>query len=666
AYVHSRDYQSRGLVGTPIDLEMNPCYFAGTIYTRDNSAGGIASLIDGGESFVLNNSFAAVPLLVRANSSFGAYHRVLGNENGKAYTLDNNYALADARMGKYESLGMSDSDDPASLDGAGKTFAELTSPDFIANTLGWDGAVWTTAAGVLPRFAWQKEAVTVEKIYADYNTSARVLPVGEPSFIGNGTLPGAVYTTSNPEVATIDNNGVITGKSSGKATITVSVPADATQKGLEAKTYEVELVGVVYNITNASELNAMRFDLAGEFTLANDIDLSGIENFEAIGSNDAPFTGKLNGNGHVIKNLTMNVTGDDKGFFGTANGATIDKVGFENARVVWSGNGGANIAVVVGRAVGVTITNSYVANSYVYGRDHVASFVGGSFAGGDPTLVEDCYSTSRIQTSQYQVGGIMGTMINAHINRCHFSGIINAPGTNAGAFVSLVDAEADVNSVTNSICLAIKIEGNSTGRIIGNTGGRPTTMENNYGLETTSCSGSDNADEAVTTGRQGETVGAIDARDEAFYTEALGWDMTNTWKMIADAFPVLAWQELPVNGQFFGLPEDITLIEGKGNFDLGDIAGNLGQDYDVEEVDTKYLRIRASISCSKWPETTTTTYIRFSSQNPDINSTVDIPVTIIPASESFKQIATAQDLVEAALNPGLDYMLVNDIDMAGV
>lgn len=667
AYVHSRDYQAGGLIGTPIDIEVNNCYFAGTIYARDNCAGGIASLIDGGSSFVLNNSFAATPLLVRANYSFGSHHRVLGSDNGKAYTFDNNYALADTRMGKYDALQMSDSDDATSLDGAGKSFAELTSPDFIANTLGWDGAVWTTAAGVLPRLSWQKEASIVEKVYADYNTTTRLIAVGEPTYLGNGTLPGAVYTSSNTDVATVDNNGVITGKTSGKTTITVSVPADATHKGMVAKSYEVELVGVVYNITNASELNAMRFDLAGEYTLANDIDLASVANFEAIGTPDAPFTGKLLGNGHVIKNLTMKTNGDAKGFFGMADGATIDKVGFENARVEWGNNGGgADFAVVVGRARGVKITNSYVANSYVFGRDHVASFVGGSVSGGDYTLIEDCYSTSRIRTSQYQVAGIMGTMINAHINRCHFSGIVNAPGTNAGAFVSLVDAEADVNSVTNSICLAAKIEGNTTGRILGTTGGRPTTMENNYGLETTSCAGSDNADEAIATGRQGETVSAMDARTADFYTDALGWDMTDTWQMIPDGYPVLAWQTLPVNGQFFGLPDDITLIENKGNFDLGDIIGNLGQEYDVEEVDTKYLRIRSSISCSKWPASTTTTYIRFSSQNPDILSTVEVPVTLIPASESSVKIATPADLVAAAENPGLDYILVNDIDMTGV
>lgn len=671
AYVHSRNCQTGGLVGTPIDLEMNNCYFAGTLFADYNCIGGIASLVDGETegrtSFTLNNSFAASPLILRNNISWGAQGRVLGNNGGKSTVLENNYALASTRIGSYTSHALVESDDVASNDGASKTLAELTSPDFIANTLGWDATVWTTAAGILPRLAWQKEAVTTEAVYVNYNPNVPLIEAGKTVFLGAGTLPGAVYTSSNPEVATIDNDGMITGVGNGTTTITVSVPADATQKGLD-KTYDVKVLGVVYEITNPDQLSAMRFDLAGEYTLANDIDMSGVQGFEPIGTGDAPFTGKLNGNGHVIKNLNMAVTGDDKAFFGTANGAVIEKIGFENARVVWSGSGGANIAVVVGRATGVTIKNSYVANSYVYGRDHVASFVGGSFSGGEPTLIEDCYSTSRIQTSQYQVAGIMGTMINAHINRCHFSGMINAGGTNAGAFVSLVDAEADVNSVTNSICLAVKIEGHNdgSGRIIGNTAGRPTTMENNYGLETTSCAGSDNADDATLTGRQGQSVTLEEATDAAFYTEALGWDMENTWQMIPGSYPVLAWQTLPVTGTFFGLPDAITLIEGKGNFDLGDIKGNLAQEYDVEEVDTKYLRIRASVAVSKWPASTTTTAIRFTSQNADIVSTVEVPVTLIPASEASVKISTPEDLVAAAQNPGLDYVLTKDIDMKDV
>lgn len=668
AYIDNYECQGGGLVGTPVDLEIANSYFAGTVYVHHNCLGGIASLVDGGTTFTIDNCFVASPLMVKENDSFGGKARILGSEGGVACALNNNYALAGSYVGPYGSNMIPTSEDATSAEGADKTFAELTDPSFITGTLGWDSSTWTSAAGVLPHLSWQKEAVDVEVIYRNYNSESVTIAVDQPTYLAVGTLPGAVYTSSNPQVATVDENGVVTGLSQGTTTITVSVPADATHKGVSARAFEVNVVGVSYSITTPEQLNAMRFDLAGEFTLEADIDLADFGYFEPIGSESTPFTGKLNGNGHVIKNLNIAGTNDNIGFFGTAVGATISKVGFENANVIWSGDGGANVAVVVGRAVGVTITESYVGNSYVYGRDHVASFVGGSFAGGDVTLIEDCYSSSYIRSSQYQCGGIMGTMINAHINRCHFSGIADCSGSNVGAFVSLIDGDADLNSITNSVCLAISINGNSTnsGRIIGNTGGREYVLENNYGYSATSCSGSDDETNATVTGTQGESVDETDVVDSDFYAINLEWDMENTWQMLSDAYPVLKWQTVPVVGQLMGLPESITLIEGKGNFALTGIAGNLGQTYSVEEVETDYLRIRANISVKTWPSATTTTIVRFTCDNPDVECMVDVPVTIIPSTEAVVHVSTLEELIAINDNLGLDYVLDNDIDMKGI
>lgn len=668
SYVYSRQYQAGGLVGTPVNIEISNSYFAGTIYDYCNCVGGIAALVDGGDMTSIANCFVASPMIIRTDTGWGAQARILGNDAGRAYSLDNNYAMTGTLMGTYGQWSTPSDEDPSSLEGADKSYAELTTASFITGTLGWDAAIWTVNDGSLPRFAWQKKKVDVSLVYGNYNGDKIQLSKDGSIYAAVGAPYKVSYSSSDTDVATIDENGEVKGFNPGNATITVTFAGDDTMEGY-TKSFEVEVIGVNYNITTAKDLQNIRFDLAGEYKLMNDIDLSELGVFQMIGSESDPFTGTLDGNGHVIYGLTVAPEGDvnNIGMFSAAKGAVISRLGIENASISYN-NGGQNVAALVGRAEGVTISQCYVSNSNIVGRDHVASFVGGSYSGGEPTLIEDCYSTARVQTRQYQVSGIMGTMINGIINRCHFSGMIVAGDTNSGGFVSLVDDDADYNTIKNSICLAVSINGssNNSGRIVGNTNGKNYELENNYGLNTTACNGSDNEDEATTTGRQGESVDPEDAISEDFYADALGWDMTDVWTMIPDGFPVLGWQSLPVKGMFFNVPESITLIEGKGDYDLGSIKGNFGQEADIEEIETNYLRIRASVSVKEWPATTTTTAIRLTSQTSDVECEVIIPVTLIPASEATIHVSSPADLLAVADNPGLDYVLDNDINMEGV
>lgn len=668
AYVHSRQYQAGGLVGTTVNVEITNSYFAGSIYDQSNCVGGIAALVDGGDMTAIANCFVASPMIIRMDQGWGAQARVLGNDAGREFSLDNNYALTGTLVGAYGQFSVPSSDDAASNEGADKAYTELTSGEFVTNTLGWDASVWTVNDGSLPRFAWQTAKVDVSAVYDNLHGDKIQMSADASVYAAVCAPYGVTYAIADEAVATISADGEIHSVAAGTTTVTVTFPGDATMDSY-TKSFTVEVIGVNYNISTADDLQNMRFDLAGEYTLMNDIDLTDFGVWEMIGSEGDPFTGKLDGNGHVITGLNVAPEGDvnNIGMFSAAKGAVITRLGIENASVTYS-NGGQNVAALVGRAEGVTISQCYVSNSTIIGRDHVASFVGGSYSGGEPTLIEDCYSTAYVQTRQYQVSGIMGTMINGIINRCHFSGMVVAGDSNAGGFVSLVDGDADYNTITNSICLAVSIMGNSnnSGRIVGNTNGKNYELDNNYGLSTTACNGSDDEEEATTTGRQGESVDPDDAISEDFYTDALGWDMTDTWTMIPEGFPVLAWQSLPVKGMFFNVPESITLIEGKGDYDLGSIKGNFGQEVDAEEIETNYLRIRASVSVKEWPATTTTTAIRLTSMTEDVECEVIVPVTLIPASEATIHISTPADLIAVAERPNLDYILDNDINMEGI
>ena len=66
-------------------------------------------------------------------------------------------------------------------------------------------------------------------------------------------------------------------------------------------------------IYNAAELDAVRYDLTGKYILMADIDLSGWDNWTPIGSREEPFKGAFDGNGFVVRNMSV-VRGVKAGF----------------------------------------------------------------------------------------------------------------------------------------------------------------------------------------------------------------------------------------------------------------------------------------------------------------------------------------------------------------
>ncbi len=92
-------------------------------------------------------------------------------------------------------------------------------------------------------------------------------------------------------------------------------------------------------IKTAAQLQAIKNNLNGTYCLANDIDAGSIANFIPIGDANNPFTGQFYGNGHVIRNLTINnTTAPYVGLFGIVTKGVIDDVGLVNAKVSSSFN----------------------------------------------------------------------------------------------------------------------------------------------------------------------------------------------------------------------------------------------------------------------------------------------------------------------------------------
>ncbi len=195
-----------------------------------------------------------------------------------------------------------------------------------------------------------------------------------------------------------------------------------------------------YLIETAANLAAISLmsDTTGVyFKLMNDIDLNGIAWSSYIGINGNPFKGDFNGNGHVIRNYTLSITGDDiYGLFGYVGGnGHIHHLGIENVKAILSNNG--SYKSHCGALAGDLVDNASVTECYVNGVEFSATFERGDgmgevengggmigYVNGEGVEIRDCYSKNF--TEKYtknpivnNEGGIFGMADNfAEVESC--------------------------------------------------------------------------------------------------------------------------------------------------------------------------------------------------------------------------------------------------------
>ena len=175
-------------------------------------------------------------------------------------------------------------------------------------------------------------------------------------------------------------------------------------------------------ITTADELQAMQYDLSGKYILMNDIDLSGYE-WTPVGNNDmGPFKGVFNGNGKVVKNLSINRPSETmQGFFGKASNAIIKNVGLENVDISCKEDSAGLLAG--------TGSNASITNCYVTGKLKGYASVSG-LASNLRGTVEACYTNVSISVSTGGNGGLIGKFAGGSIKNSYSEG--NMYGMHSG------------------------------------------------------------------------------------------------------------------------------------------------------------------------------------------------------------------------------------------
>ena len=176
-------------------------------------------------------------------------------------------------------------------------------------------------------------------------------------------------------------------------------------------------------IRTAAELNSIRNNLNGDFRLMNDIDLSGI-NWQPIGTDAARFTGTLNGNGHTIRNLNINLQAQDNvGLFGVSQGS-VSNLTLDNLSVIGNNNTGSVAGQNIGNLYNVTVNNIV----YMRGHQTTGGLVGRNTGNLTNVRVE---GGSELRGSHDNTGGLAGhnTGLIANASSVGISNILGANNT---------------------------------------------------------------------------------------------------------------------------------------------------------------------------------------------------------------------------------------------
>lgn len=690
----SSGWQAGGLAGSCGTATFENNVFLGQVYCKGDwgGVGGILGLAEGGTVTMKHNVSAPFALGIERSNN-GHMFAMCGMLNNATIEMTDCYAsdaikyyegairtgdpikdetiIANIKAGKYNN------GDPINVQGQEKSDAELKKAATYT-AIGFNAAVWDLADGRYPVLKGMEVPFDGDFV------SMKDLP---EFFLGTKADVGGLFSTMNRKVSIVSSNPavvkvedtVLTGVTAGTATITISTTGDTFIKGFTRK-IDVTVTSMDTNIATAEDLmTKLEKNPIGEFNITADIDLAGVK-FQPL----PEFTGILHGNGHVIRNMSYNQSGQASvGLFATTRGAIIEDLGFENANMV----GNENVGALAGHFYGGVARRIFVMNSYIEGRDHVGSIVGNmGNNNGEPSLITDCISDATVKTREHQVGGLCGIATGGTLQNSLFCGTVDNNGNSSNTgIISLIDSD-DATTIQNCFSGAAHINGKRMVPRIVNGKRNSTTLINNYVLKSSLYGGNYSTAVDDKDGDQGATVDDATARTKTFYNETLGWDFDNTWTFLPGAeglmFPVLKVMKSPLKTRIIDDEFSNALVYKTGDEykDLGKVHASWGQKIDfqfteganlvdkVEDDETGNTKLYCADDEGNFLGAGTLT---IQANMPaaianlfTIEGSNTLSVDIIDGDGETK-VATADEFVKIGKNPTGKFILTADIDMDG-
>lgn len=383
-------------------------------------------------------------------------------------------------------------------------------------------------------------------------------------------------------------------------------------------------------VGNVEDLQNVRNNPDGNYIQVADIDLEDIENWEPIGSEQAPFTGVYNGNGYKIDNLTVEI--EERGYaglFGIVMGenARIINVGLENVDISGTRPVGALVAYLT---QGAEVNRSY-SSGIVHGGAGVGGLVGYVDQG---TTLANSYAVG-VVTSDGDAGGLVG-----------------------GNMGTVVDSYAG--------CYVNGAEGN-TGGLNGlrSVGGE--TINSFWDINTSG--------QNESAGGEGLTTDQM--TDQGSFRD---WDMEDVWAIVhEETYPYLQWQREPGDHNYpsAGAPSNLIGIPGDEQVNLSWTAP---PDDDLESFNVyrngeRYQTVAANIN--QYQDQNVQNYVQYSyyvtavfddeSESRATNTVRVTPHEPFAGGEGTDnnpyQIATAQQLNDIRYQPRAHYIQTENIDL---
>ena len=436
-----------GLVGTNRGT-IRASYSTATVDGGPHSystVGGLVARLDGGA--IIASYAAGAVSAAAATAVVGGF---AGSSSGTSTVITNSYCDSEVHATTTPCIG---SQTGAAVTVEAKTTAELHAPqDYIGIYADWNVSIDGDNTGDnVWRFGSARQYPTL------YTPAQRTMTFTDYDTDQDGLIEISTLAQLNAIRWDLDGDGA---------------PATAT---------------AAYNAAFGGRDTVIRGMLGYELTADLDFDTSrngsvGAEddypNWDSIGDQFTPYAGVFDGNGRIIRRLTITGSSKDTGLFSVLNAnATVRDLVLADASV--TGGAGFGLGILAGRHFG-RITTSYLQGGTVTASGNFSS--AGGMVGINNGNVYASWSTARVLGGSYsntQAGGLVGTNSNSGPGRVFASyaaGQVSGSGGGISNQGGLVGRQTGSASVADSYCdTTVNATLSCVGNAAGAAAGKSTT-----------------------------------------------------------------------------------------------------------------------------------------------------------------------------------------------